>query len=280
MRAESGTTRNKTLQKLWSFTEGPILWGAIGVVIGAIAPLLPVMRFFAVAWLFLILAVVRGRFFEGKGWAKIILGNVLLSLIAGAGLFVLGKTIPKPKEPPTVEEIATAVIKKQKEDIHQIQGTPPTQDQDKSNGHTSSLPTAPKKKQPNSKPQQQQTAPDASTQTPSGPSPQQTRLTISQKPEVSSRQDAPYKTEVVVQTTTEFPSLKMVIQCDKPLLDGSAGVGSGGVIMITSQGVVKDHPNLFLFTYQSAMPPFGPASPIVFNLWSKEPIKCDQVATF
>jgi hypothetical protein len=108
----------------------------------------------------------------------------------------------------------------------------------------------------------------------------QTKLAISQQPDISSREDAPYKTKVVVQATVDFSSLKMIVQCDKPLVDGSAGLSSGGVTIMTSQGVVKDHTNLFFFTYQSAAPQFGPANPIVFNLWSKEPIKCDQVATF
>lgn len=114
----------------------------------------------------------------------------------------------------------------------------------------------------------------------SQPPANQAKLSISQQPDVSSREDAPYKTKVVVQTTIDFPSLKMIVQCDKPLVDGSAGLSSGGVTMVTSQGVLKDHPNIFFFTYQSAAPQFGPANPIVFNLWAKEAIKCDQAATF
>jgi hypothetical protein len=52
------------------------------------------------------------------------------------------------------------------------------------------------------------------------------------------------------------------------------------VMMMTSQGIVAGHPNIYVLTYQSAMPPFGPASPIILNFWSKAPIKCSHVETF
>jgi hypothetical protein len=103
------------------------------------------------------------------------------------------------------------------------------------------------------------------------------QLVISQSPKTSTRPDAPIEIEVVVQTIAIFPSLKMVIQCDKPLVDGS--VMNGGVRMMTSSGVLKEHPNIFVFTYESASPPFGPANPLIVDLWSKEPVVCSQVAT-
>ncbi len=103
-------------------------------------------------------------------------------------------------------------------------------------------------------------------------------LTISQAPKISTRADAPYETEVIVQTTKEFPSLKLAIQCNKDLVYGV--VVFGGIRMMTRWGVLKDNPNIFFFSYESAVPQFGPAHPIVVDLWSREPIVCNQVATF
>jgi hypothetical protein len=104
------------------------------------------------------------------------------------------------------------------------------------------------------------------------------KLIITQSPDISTREDAPYKTRVVIQSNLDFPSLKLLVQCDGPLVDGAGGVT--GIMIMTSQGVVTDHPNLFFLTYQSATQPFGPASPIILDLWSKQPIQYTQAATF
>jgi hypothetical protein len=126
---------------------------------------------------------------------------------------------------------------------------------------------------------QQQAKPEREVPPPPS-APQQAKLSIAQKPQTSSREDAPYKTEVVVQTTTEFPSLKLLVQCDKPLVEANPHLASGGVLMMTSQGVVRDHPKVFIFTYGSAAPPFGPGNPLIVDVWSKELVRCDQVATY
>lgn len=108
------------------------------------------------------------------------------------------------------------------------------------------------------------------------------KLKISQTPKTSTRADAPYETEVVIQTTDIFPSLKMLVQCDGPVVDAQPSIGGtmGTVQMMISFGVLRDHPNVIAYSYGSSTPPFGPANPVVINVWSKAPITCDQVATF
>jgi hypothetical protein len=103
-------------------------------------------------------------------------------------------------------------------------------------------------------------------------------LTVSQKPDISTRADAPFKTTVTVQSDIDFPSLKLAIQCDGPLVDG--GGGPTGTYQMTNRYIVTAHPNVFVFAYQAGSPPFGPANPINFSFWSKQPILCDKVATF
>lgn len=105
-------------------------------------------------------------------------------------------------------------------------------------------------------------------------------LTVSQKSDISTDANAPQKTDVVVQTTRDFPSLKFALKCNGPIAHGSGSVGNGGVMFMTSQGVVEGHPNIFVLTYQSASPPFGPANPLHLSLWSKEPINCTGASTF
>jgi hypothetical protein len=263
-------------EKLWLFGESPFTWGGIGVLVGAVGVAVSLKVLFIVSGIPLAFGIVRAKFFEGCKIRWQILGNVALGVLMAGLLFGLWGLVPKPKEPVSADDIANAVIKKQKEEVQQSRSTLPAEEQLKPSV------VSPSKRQPSKHTfaqVPQQTIPNVTTQPPSV-SPQPAKLTISQKSQVSSRQDAPYKTDVVVQTTTEFPSLKMLVQCDKPLVDGSAGIGAGGVMMVTSQGVLKDHPNVFIFTYQSAAPPFGPASPITISLWSKEPIQCNEAATF
>jgi hypothetical protein len=112
--------------------------------------------------------------------------------------------------------------------------------------------------------------------------PNSANLAISQTPKISTRSDAPYETEVVIQTTTSFPSLKMLVQCDKQLVYAQPSIGgtAGTVQMMVSFGVLKDHPNIFSYSYGSSTPPFGPANPVVVDVWSRDPVTCNQAATF
>jgi hypothetical protein len=104
-------------------------------------------------------------------------------------------------------------------------------------------------------------------------------FTITQSSKPATRADANYETEVVVQTTMEFPSLQFAMECDKNLVDGQVNAPAG-VRMAVRWGVLTDHPNIFIYSYGSSVPSFGPANPLVVNVWSKEPVVCNQVATF
>jgi hypothetical protein len=110
-------------------------------------------------------------------------------------------------------------------------------------------------------------------------SPQVAQFLVTQSTETPDNPDEPNKIAVVVQTNLSFPSLRLAIECDGPISHGNGGIGTG-VMMMTSQGVVNGYPNIYLFTYQSATPQFGPSSPLVFRFWSQNPIRCIRARTF
>jgi len=240
------------------------------VLVGAIGVAYSMKVIFIATGCIFAMAIIRTQVFEGRRLYQRILGNMMLVVLMTVLLFFVWKMTPKPKEPPSADEIANAVIKKQREEVQKQTGAPLS---------ATTQPTTPSVTQ---KPSSVTRKPRKSTRQPSTtepsivPSqPQSAKLIVSQKPDISTRQDASYKTVVTIQTTADFPTLKLLIHCDKPLVDGQGGIGSGGVLMMTSQGIVKDHPNYFIFTYQSASPTFGPQNPIVISLWSKEATKCD-----
>ena len=107
-------------------------------------------------------------------------------------------------------------------------------------------------------------------------------LSVSQTTQDSTRADAPNKIEVVVQSNRDRPSLKLLLTCDGPIVDGTVGIAGGltQMTMMTGGGVVKSDPRLYAYFYGSASPPFGPSHPIVFNLWSINPITCTRVDTY
>jgi hypothetical protein len=106
-------TLPKFQEKLSKFFESAITWGAVGVLVGAIGPFIPPLWGFAVTFVFLIFALLKTNVFEGRSWTTHIFGNLLLSLILGGVLFGVWHILPKPKEPPTADEIAEAVYKRQ-----------------------------------------------------------------------------------------------------------------------------------------------------------------------
>jgi hypothetical protein len=110
--------------------------------------------------------------------------------------------------------------------------------------------------------------------------PQQERLTVIHKRQPSTREDAPYKTELTIQSMIDFPSLKLVVECDERLVDVDGHVSGwpGGLYGPGPSGILTDHPNVFIFSYTVSMPPFGRQHPIVLDLWSKKPIKCRAAA--
>jgi hypothetical protein len=109
------------------------------------------------------------------------------------------------------------------------------------------------------------------------PAPETAELIVTQSQDVSTEADAPYKTRVVVQTTQAFPTLRLALECDGPIAHASGGVNG---MSIGGSGIVGGHPNIFVLTYQSAMPGFTPSNPVQIYIWSKQPIRCDKATTF
>lgn len=112
--------------------------------------------------------------------------------------------------------------------------------------------------------------------------PLQAHLSVTQSRKTSTRPDAPVETEVVIQTDATFPSLRLLMQCDKPLVDAQPMIGGTNTVaqMAVSRGLVNGHPNFVVYSYGSSVPPFSPANPLVIDVWSKEPVTCSQVRTF
>jgi hypothetical protein len=288
--------RSSVAKRIWRFGDNPFTFGGVGVIVGGIGALVSVKSLFVVGALSIGIAIIRSNLFDGcRPFLKVV-GNFGLCCVLSGLLFFIWRVTPKPKDPPTAHEIARAIIEQEKLDgenkkpdiIKELPSVPQvTKKRD--------LPSTKSKSPPEQKAPTHELDQDAGPPVqkayhrPDNPQPAIVpdgvpgKLTISQKPDVSTRQDAPYKTLVFVQSSVDFPSLKMVVQCNKPLVDGSGIVVSSSPtseMTMTSQGIVRDHPNVFILQYVSAQPQFGPGAPLRFAFWSKEPIKCDQVATY
>jgi hypothetical protein len=170
----------------------------------------------------------------------------------------LPKKFPKP---PSAEENAKALIALEDQKIAEKAAKP----------HVSS--SAPKITKKSS----EQSSTPVAPQQAAAPPPQVAQFSITESPDVSAKADAPYKVRVVVQTNTDFSHLRLAIECSGPI--SSAQPGNTGMF-IGGQGVVNGHPNVYVINYQSIMPPFGPANPIITYLWSVNPINCGEVSTF
>lgn len=236
------------------------------MIAGAAAATVNMAILFAVGGVAIVFAVFLAPL-SGK-----IMWNALASIAIAATLLGLWKITPKPKEPPTAQENAAAVVALEEQQHASEKQTTPTP----SSQHSSIAPVSPEPKH---------SRPVKPTTTAPGPTvpPTQTttvaHFTLTQSEDISSRSDAPHLARVVIQTNVEFPKqLKLALQCDGPITDGSGGIS--GVMMMVSQGVANGYPNVYVLTYESATPAFGPSSPITINLWSKQPIQCTQATTF
>lgn len=256
-------------EKASGFFESAITWGGIGVILGAIGAAVSLKILFIIGAIPLACALIRADFFEGLDTWKKIVGDAVLCILLLGVLLVAWKITPKPKEPPTVDDIANAVKKKLDEKQNVQTGAP--------SAPIESKPTAQPK--PATKPKAPLTAHKSAT---GNETPMHAHLSVSQSYKISTRPDAPVEAEVVVQTDTIFPSLKFVLQCDKPLIDAQPMIGGTATMaqMGVSRGIVQDHPNVVVYSYGSSTPPFGPANPLIIDVWSKGQVTCNQVATF
>lgn len=112
MDATENTLRDKLSHLLF---ESAILWGALGLLGGAIIVLIPLLALkwiFAATWTLLTIAIIKERFFHRRAWFWKITGTFLISSLMGIGFVAAWRYIPKPKEPPTLEETATLTARK------------------------------------------------------------------------------------------------------------------------------------------------------------------------
>jgi hypothetical protein len=99
-------------ERLWAFVEGPILWGAIGMIVGSIGSLLSIKWFFFAAWILIGIAIVRAGFWAAESTITQFFGNGFVCVMFALVLFGLWRALPKPKEQPSVDEIADAIVGK------------------------------------------------------------------------------------------------------------------------------------------------------------------------
>jgi hypothetical protein len=89
------------------FVESPLLWGAIGLIAGSTASVLPIHYFFVAAGLLICVELVRVFFWnDGEDHVGKILGSAAICSLVAFGLFVFYRVVPKP---PTTDELAQAI---------------------------------------------------------------------------------------------------------------------------------------------------------------------------
>src|SRR5438094_89570 len=99
-------------KKIWLFADSPPTGIAIGMFIAATVAL-PQGWFLIGTWVALCVAVFRTNFFERKSQCKPLqlVGSSVLSGMLGIAMLGLWHILPKPKDPPTSDEIVAAIKK-------------------------------------------------------------------------------------------------------------------------------------------------------------------------
>jgi hypothetical protein len=263
-------------KRTWIFIEHPVFWGGVGVIIGSAAATVKMGIMFGIGWFVIAIAVFRVPLFQGKAVAKW-LGNGATCVVIAVALFGLWRVTPKPKEPPTLDEITTSFKSQMRETKSETQATqgaatsvlPPVSSAKKSHKAMAAKDIAPTPDStPKTDPPTQQSPPNYAS------------LTIFQKSDISTREDAPFHIILTIQTTVEMPSLKLLVKCDGPLVEAHPHFTGSEIIMMSGGGVSNADPTLIGFFYGSASPPFGPSNPLVIDVWSKAFVKCSETRTF
>jgi hypothetical protein len=95
--------------------QSPITWGAIGVLVGAIAAVAPVpaLRYlFVLTWLIFVGALIRHNVFNGRSRMIQIVGNALLAGIIGICLVWILRVLPLPREASSPAEVVDELCKR------------------------------------------------------------------------------------------------------------------------------------------------------------------------
>jgi hypothetical protein len=278
----SATEDKRALQNLWPFLEGVWFWGGIGVISGYAAAVLPAWAIFLIGFAIIAFGIVRSFYLAGelkwRNWVNIGAPVLLVALVLNVALYFF----PKPKEPPSADQIAERVIQKLEEPGQDINKDALNKPPEEPIQHPPSKHrvVAPKNSRPVEKPPETEREISPKGELEFGPlSYREDRATLAvvQNERTSTRSDAPFETQVVVQTNKEFPSLNLIIQCDKEIMDSKLNTNGTRAAMNVREGKVAN--NVFVYSYGMQSPPFGPANPIVVDLWSKEKLVC-SAATF
>lgn len=94
---------------------------------------------------------------------------------------------------------------------------------------------------------------------------------VSHQDRPSTRADAPFAQELIVQVSKEVSPVRLAITCDQNIVDGKHL--NGGAFTMYSIGVLTDNPRVFVLGYQT--PPLTPAAPLDIEIWTKEKAKCE-----
>ncbi len=109
----SGETSPR-IAKLWRYIDSPLTWGAIGLLAGAVVQSVSLASVFIVAWVILLVAVIREPPFGGTRRIIRMLGIVFASALIGVALWGGWRIVPKPQppaKPATAADIAVEVSK-------------------------------------------------------------------------------------------------------------------------------------------------------------------------
>jgi hypothetical protein len=117
LKSARNTTDKSRLGELFRSTP---VWGAIGVLFGAIASQISIKLIFFFVGLTLWIEICKAIEVRRR-----VLGALTSGAMVTVAFFLLWKVTPKPKEPPTLDQIMTAAVKAAKETI--ISAIPPRQ---------------------------------------------------------------------------------------------------------------------------------------------------------
>jgi hypothetical protein len=92
------------------------------MIAGALGSALSIQWFFFLAWILISIAIVRAGFFKSQKVIKQFFGNGSACALLALMLFICWRALPKPKEPPTADQIADAIVAKMGGRVVQNQG--------------------------------------------------------------------------------------------------------------------------------------------------------------
>jgi hypothetical protein len=93
---------------------------------------------------------------------------------------------------------------------------------------------------------------------------------VSHEDRVSTRADAPFAQELIIQVSNQTSPVRAVITCNEEVIDGDA-IGVGAIVNYR-KGVMSSNPKVFVLAYQ--FPPLSPRQPLSIEIWTKQKATC------